>query len=299
MKVILSLVFSALALLSNPSHAGSVRVTHMKGELDMPTAPQRIAVLDFAMLDNIANLAVTAEIALPKRGLPSYLEKYKSEKYPDLGSLKEFNLETISAFKPQAIFISTRQAIYYDELSKIAPVYIRNGAAKNQLEESLRSIEVAGKIFAKENEAQAHIKALRELAAQVKQKAQKSPLKALFILTNDGKISSFGKTSRFGIVFNDLGVKQAGREVQSSNHGHQINYQFIALANPDIIYVLDRSAAIGQTANTVNLSSNALIKRTKAVQNGKVIAVSPQIWYLVGGGIHATKIMLNEIAQAF
>ena len=73
----------------------TVVVTDQKGEVEVPVNPKNVVVLDYGSLDIMTKLGVEP-VALPKGSLPSYLEQYKDEKYVDLGSLKEFDLEKVN-----------------------------------------------------------------------------------------------------------------------------------------------------------------------------------------------------------
>ena len=66
----------------------TVTVTHRKGETKVPKNPEKVVVLDFGTLDIMTSIG-KEPIALPKSGLPSYLEKYKDNKYEDRRSIKK------------------------------------------------------------------------------------------------------------------------------------------------------------------------------------------------------------------
>ncbi len=294
----LALVLCLILTLVSSLHAETVSVTHLKGTVDVPKNPKRIVVLDYAALDTIQTLGIEAEIALSKQTLPGYLSRYKDARYLDLGSLKEFNLESVSSFKPEAIFISMRQANYYDELAKIAPVIIAESTSSDSADQIKKNIHIVANVFGKEQECTDKIAAIDAQIASIKEKASSSGKKALFILANDGKVSAYGKGSRFGMVYGLLGFEQAGEPIEVSTHGKRVNYEYIALANPDIIFVLDRAAAIGRGATLENFSTNPLISRTNAARNGGIVALDSQVWYLVGGGLTAFKGMLTEVEKA-
>lgn len=116
--------------------AKTITATHTLGTVELPVNPKRVAVLDYGSLETISELGVTPALALPKKFLPPYLSKFSGEQYTDLGTVKEFNIETINAFKPDLIIISGRQQDYYQKLSSIAPVYLVDILAKEQLGES-------------------------------------------------------------------------------------------------------------------------------------------------------------------
>ncbi len=191
-----------------------------------------------------------------------------------------------------------RQANYYDELAKIAPVILADSTARDSIDEIKKNINTVGTIFGKEAECATHLAAMDALISKIKAGVSSSGKKALFILANDGKVSAYGKGSRFGMVYGVLGYEQAGEPIEVSTHGKRVNYEYIAIANPDIIFVLDRAAAIGRGATLENFAKNPLISRTKAAKNGGIIALDSQVWYLVGGGITAFTAMLEEVEKS-
>jgi iron complex transport system substrate-binding protein len=72
---------------------------------------------------------------------------------------------------------------------------------------------------------------------------QARPEKALIVLHNNGAFSAFGVQSRYGFVFDALGVK-AGQHGCRGGLARTAHFsEFIQQANPDIIYVVDRTAA--------------------------------------------------------
>lgn len=82
--------------------------------------PKKVIVFDYGILDALDHIGEDI-IGLPKKSVPPYLDKYKSDEYVDLGTLQEPNFETIYELKPDVIIISARQASLYDEFKKIAP----------------------------------------------------------------------------------------------------------------------------------------------------------------------------------
>ena len=89
--------------------AKTITATHTLGTVELPVNPKRVALLDYGSLETIGELGVTPALAIPKKFLPPYLSKFSGEQYTDLGTVKEFNIETINAFKPDLIIISGRQ----------------------------------------------------------------------------------------------------------------------------------------------------------------------------------------------
>ncbi len=299
-KIVSYLSIAALALGGSMTSLAQEKIdaTHLHGTVSIPKNPKKVVVMDFSVLDNMMSLGAEAEMALPKKLMPDYLAKYRDGKYLDLGAMKEFNLETVNAFKPELIIISTRQSDHYEELSKIAPVYVVDRMAKDQMAEAKKNIAMIGKIFGKDAEAAKALAELDATLAAATEAASKSGKKALFIMVNDGKISVFGSKSRFAsLPFDSMGVGQSDPAIKPDKYGQLVNYEYIAVKNPDIIYILDRSKAIGEQAGSSKLLANPLVKNTKAVKNGAVVMLDPALWYITGSGIQSLKTMISQIAK--
>ena len=96
-------------------------IKHFLGETKVKKNPEKVVVFDFGTLDTLDALGV--EVAgLPREGtVPSYLEKYNTDKYENVGSLKEPDFEKINELQPDLIIISARQQDLYKEFQEIAP----------------------------------------------------------------------------------------------------------------------------------------------------------------------------------
>ena len=92
---------------------------------------------------------------------------------------------------------------------------------------------------------------------------------------------------------------QADKNIKVGVHGQQVTYEYIAMLNPDIIFAVDRSVAIGRSAKNPNVLNNVLVNKTKAAKNGAIILLDPQVWYLSGGGIISLNKMISEVEAAF
>ena len=261
--------------------------------------PQRLVVLDYGTLDTIDALGVGAELAVPKAYMPAYLGKYKADKYTDIGGVKEFNLETINAFKPDLIVISARQQDYADKLGEIAPVYfVKTAIAKDQIAETKKNIRFFGELFGLDSLAEKSISEIESAIERVRQKAKQKPLKTLVMIANDGKLSAFGSGSRFGFVYDALGLEQADPNIKVGRHGQLVNFEYLAKLNPDLILVIDRSAAIGVSSDNSKIFDNPLLKNISAAKSGRIIRLDPECWYLSGGGIESTMRMIEEVERA-
>lgn len=274
-----------------------VTITHEKGTVEVPKSVKKAVVFELSVLDTIDALGIEVELGLPS-GLPSYLENYQ-EKATKVGSMKEADMEKIYEFAPDVIFIGGRLAESYEELSKIAPtVYVTTGA-DTYLEDVKTNVTSIASIFGKEEAAEKQLKALEDRANSTKEAAENSEQKALVLLANEGSLAAYGSGSRYGFIHDTLNVKQADDKIQVSTHGQEASFEYVAEKNPDMIFVIDRTAAIGGSVKATETLNNDLINGTNAAKNNKIVSLDSEIWYLAGGGLHSTMVMVEEIAAAF
>ena len=271
-------------------------VTHQLDETTVKKNPQNVVVFDFGVLDSLDKLGV--EVAgVPQANVPAYLEKYKDSAYTNVGSLKEPDFEKISAIGPELIIISARQADLYEEFAKIAPTIYMAVDNSRYMESFAENMKTLGQIFGKEAEVEAELQAMNETIESVKQKAEASGKNALIILTTGGKVSAFGPGSRFGLIHDVLGVTPVDENIEVSTHGMSISFEYIAEKNPDYLFVVDRDKVVsGEGAQPAEqVLDNDLVKGTKAYQNGNIVYLDPNYWYLSGGGLVSVSEMVKEV----
>ncbi len=258
--------------------------------------PETVVVFDFGILDTMDELGI--EVAgIPKGNTPSYLSKYDDEKYTNVGGLKEPELETIHSMNPDVIIISGRQSDMYKELSDIAPtVYIDLDYA-NYMDSFKSNMKLIAEMFDKEEEMDAELAEIDERIADIQEKAANSDDKALIVLGNEGKVSAYGLSSRFGIIHDVFKFKTADEKIEASTHGQNITFEYILETNPDVLFVIDRDAAIGGEASAKDSIENDLVKKTTAYQNDAIYYLDPNYWYLSGGGLLSIKEMIAEIEE--
>src|SRR5699024_615014 len=122
-------------------------------------------------------------------------------------------------------------------------------------------------------------------------------LKGLFVMYNNGKVSAYGKNSRFGFLHDSFGIPPIAEVIEASSHGLSFSSEFIEEEDPDIVFILDRNAAIGEGGIHKKSIENGLIKETEAYKNNRIVYLSPQVWYLAGGGVTAIKMMAKEVGE--
>ena len=284
----------------NETETKVIEITHEldKTPVKVKENPETVVVFDFGILDTLDVLGI--EVAgVPQKNVPSYLSKYEDEKYENVGGLKEPDLEKIHAMKPDVIFISARQADMYDELSEIAPtVYVGIDTA-HYMESFKRNMNMVAEIFGKEDEMTAEIADIDEKIAAVKEKSEASNAQALIVLGNEGKVSAYGPNSRFGLIHDVFGFNTADDKIEVSTHGQSITFEYILETNPDVLFVIDRDAAIGGNASAKDSIENDLVKKTTAYEEDAIYYLDPNYWYLSGGGLLSIKEMIKEIEASF
>lgn len=291
---------SSSAAQSQDSAPTEIVVTHQLGETRVPVNPQRVAVFDMGILDTLDALGIPVA-GVPKDGLPDYLSKYNDDKYANIGTLKEPDLEALSALNPDLIIISGRQSTFYNQLKELAPTIYLGVDTANYMDSFKENMEYVGAIFQKEEEVAARVNEIDELAAQVKEKAAQAGGKALVVLSNDKSISAFGAGSRFGLIHDVLGFPPVDESIQVTTHGASVSFEFIKEKNPDYIFVIDRASVVsseGGSQSARETFDNDLVKATSAHKNGKIIYLDANYWYLSGGGLTSVREMIQEAAAS-
>lgn len=265
-------------------------------DVTLEEMPERIVTLDFGFLDNLDALGVEGVVGLPKSNLPADLkEKYSSDEYADLGTLKEIDFELVASLDPDVIFISGRQAPMYDQLKEITPNVIFVGSDnENYINGIKEGAELAGQIFGKEEEAKTLNADLDAKVAELQEKAAGYE-NALVAMYNEKKMSGFdnGPDSRFAYVYNDFGFKPATEDIKSSSHGSDFSYESILSVDPEVLLVIDRNAEDNDALKAD--VENDIIKQTRAYKEGKIVYLYGGNWYFASGGVPTEMEKIQEI----
>lgn len=285
---------------------GQLTIPHELGEAVLDPNPERVIVFDFGIADALHHLGIEI-IGLPKASLPTYLDDiYGSNKYSNVGSLKEPDFEQIAKLKPDLIIISSRQRDLYENFDKIAPTLYMALDTSDYLGSFDKNLNILGKIFEKEEEVKAlldevkqAVNSLQQALYEVKENLDRVP-NALILMVNGDKISAYGEGSRFGIIHKEFGFEAIAKDLVDSTHGANISFERVLELNPDYLFVIDRGLAIGENTNktTREIIENEIIKETNAYKNGNIIYLDSEVWYLSTGGIYSTKKMIEEVKQA-
>ncbi|MGT2444629.1 siderophore ABC transporter substrate-binding protein [Ensifer adhaerens] len=277
--------------------AETLKIEHSSGVTEVEKNPKTVLVYDFGMLETLDMLGVPVA-GVPGSAVPPSLEKYKADTYAKIGTLFEPDFEAINAAEPNLVIVGGRSQAKYAEVAKLAPTIDLTSDDKDLIGSVKKNAEILGEIFGKEAEIKASIakldssiEALRGLAAERGT--------GLILLTTGGKISAYGKGSRFGALHDVFGIKPADPELQVATHGQAVSYEYILETNPDWIFVVDRDAAIGQqTQPAAALLDNELVRQTKAWKDGHVVYLDSAKLYLTASGLKSQQDIVDQLAQA-
>ncbi|TNG89692.1 ABC transporter [Testudinibacter aquarius] len=294
-----TLAVSLLAtVIIGTAQASDIKLSSTIGELDVPQNPKSIAIFDFPALDILDSLGSESVVAVPKSlPLPDYLKKYEDKAYADVGGLMEPNFERLSAVEPELTIISARQSQLVERFKEISPIYYSDIQYLDFYPSFQRNVRNIAEIIGKQTEAATQLQAIDQDLAAIAAKAKGKT--ALVLLANESNISTFGPNSRYGMIFQDYGFTQADTGIKESRHGMKVSFEYVLDKNPDYIFVVDRTAAItNKSGNAKKVFDNALIKGSKAYQNGNIVFLDSVNWYLVMGGLQSMKAMNQEMLKA-
>ena len=280
----------------------------VKDTVEVPVNPKNAIVLDYGALDTLKALGVADKVkGMPKgennSSLPDFLKEFKDDKYINTGSLKEVNFDKVAQAKPEVIFISGRTANQknIDEFKKAAPkakvVYV-GADDKDYVKSMKQNTENLGKIYDKEDKAKDLNKDLDDKIADMKDKTKKFDKKVMYLLVNEGELSTYGPKERFGsLVYNTLGFKPADNDIKAGSHGQNVTNEYINEKNPDVILAMDRGQAIGEKSTAKQTLGNAVIKNVKAIKDDKVYELDPKLWYFASGSTTTTMKQIDELKK--
>ena len=281
-----------------------ITIVHKLGTTVIEQRPRRVAVLDMNEVDFLDQLGVPVA-GMVKDYVPHFLIRYKDDQdIRDLGAIVQPNLEHIHALQPDLVLMTSIQANHYQELSQIAPtlhfdVDYQNSESKH-IEVVKQHLLTLGRIFGKEDLARQKAAELDAKVADARKVTQERPEKALIVLHNNGAFSAFGVQSRYGFVFDALGVKPASTAVEAGLHGQPISSEFIQQANPDIIYVVDRTAVMEhRPVMTAEQMANPLLRQTNAWKNGRVVFVDADAWYITAASVTSLKRVIDDVLKGY
>lgn len=287
----------AFLLSAGLASAEPMTLEHSQGSTALPATPEKVLVLDINALDIAA--AMGAEPAGVINGnLPDYLQKFASDDYPKMGTLFEPDYEAVAASGADLMIVGARSARAFPQLSGILPT-VDLSVGEDLFASVQKNITTIGQIFGQSEKAAEMVAELDAKVAHLQQVAPHAGT-ALILVTNGGKLGAYGPTSRVGWIHTELGFAPLEDNIDDRFHGGDVvSFEYILEKNPDWIFVVDRDAAVGSAGEGAKATlDNALMARTKAVQEDRVIYLNPHAAYVAYGGYTALNRLLDELTTA-
>ncbi len=274
-----------------------VTVQTVRGEAVVPKNPQNVAVYDLGALDTLTALGVPVGATIDKSMLP-YL-KGAFDKAQHVGTLFEPNYEALGAFKPQLIIIGSRTSKAAQQLNELAPTIDMTADSKNLRTSAEARIDAYAQIFGKQAEAE-KLKADINQAFDEAREAAKGKGKGLVLIVSGGKLSAQSPNSRLGgWLHQDIGLEPVDATMKEGSHGMPVSFEYIKEKNPDWLFVLDRSAAIGEEGKAAkDVLDNPLVAESTAWKKGQVVYLDSSA-YLAAGGAQQLQTVAKQAAEAF
>ena len=274
-----------------------VTVQTARGEAVVPKNPQNVAVYDLGALDTLTTLGVPVGATIDKSMLP-YL-KGAFDKAQHVGTLFEPNYEALGAFKPQLIIIGSRTSKAAQQLNELAPTIDMTADSKNLRTSAEARIDAYAQIFGKQAEAE-KLKADINQAFDAAREAAKGKGKGLVLIVSGGKLSAQSPNSRLGgWLHQDIGLEPVDIAMKEGSHGMPVSFEYIKEKNPDWLFVLDRSAAIGEEGKAAkDVLDNPLVAESTAWKKRQVVYLDSSV-YLAAGGAQQLQTVAKQAAEAF
>lgn len=286
----------------------TVQIEDNFGTQTVTVPPEHVVATDNRVFHTLDDWGIKLDAA-PKRLIPESISYRNDDSIVDLGSHREPDLEAVVAVEPDLIINGQRFAKYGKDFAKLAPeatvVDLTPREDKPFDEELRRETRALGEMFDKKDEAEKLIEEFDKSIERAKA-AYDGKATVMGVITSGGNINYAAPNAgrSVGPVFPILGLKPA-LEVDNATTDHQgddISVEAIADADPDIMIVMDRDAAVGAKEGEVYKPANELIagsaalKNTKAVKDGMIVYM-PKYTY-VDEGIQTYTEFFNTLADA-
>lgn len=288
----------------------SLNATGQSIRLEVPYDARRIAVLDMAALDILDALGLGDRIVGSAKVTIGYLSRYNPDDsagaVENLGTVKTADLEKIAACEPDVIFIGSRLASVYDDLSAIAPVvHLAVDYSLGVVESTRNNAGIIASMFGRDAEAEAMFAGFQPRLDALN--AVLSGKDMLLCMYNANAMSLMDTESQLNILAAELGGNNLGETVgqtEKASHGEEASWETILHLDPEYMFVLDRSTATGSGEEGVlgvrEVIENDLIRELDVYKEGKIIYLidHANVWYTSTGGIQALDTMLSDLEEA-
>lgn len=274
-------------------------MTHELGTTEVAVRPQKVVVFDVGTLETLDELNIPIA-GIPKDYMAKHLEKYRNDQdVQDAGSIIQPNVELVNRIKPDLVVISAVTSREYEQLSKVAPTIYLGVKNDNYKQSVIDNLNTIGDIFGVKDKTDQKVAEIERKMEEAVKTIAASPKKIMILMYNAGAFSTFGNNSRYGFVYTDLKAQPADDNKQAGIHGTVVSSEYISRVNPDVLYIIDRNEIMLGKKTNKNEIENALVKKTNAYKNNRIIHVDPNVWYLSGGGTYSLNHMVDDVLKGY
>ncbi|WP_301098718.1 siderophore ABC transporter substrate-binding protein [Otariodibacter sp.] len=275
----------------------TIPIKTARGEVTLPINPKKVAVLDLVTLDILQALNVKVGVTNDDVYLP-YLKSMQQSAI-GAGSLLEPNYEVLYSYQPDVIIVGSRMARKFPEIHDLFPNTIdMSSNYDDAVKDGLDRLAIYGRLFGKEELAKQLQNRLKQ-QLEITKNVVKGKGNGLIVMINGSKLMVFGEDSLAGWIHHTLGIPKAVENIKGFHGGRPASFEFIAKTNPDWLFVIDRSAALGQEGlSAEHILDNAMIHQTTAWQKGQVIYFDAATFHAPGGYTQLSN-ELKHIQTAF
>ena len=273
-------------------------VSDSRGEQRVSPHPQRIVSYDFGSVDTLLMLNADV-IALPLQSVPAYIQRMPHGIWVDAGGMENPDLSTVRTLKPDLIIITGRQSQQYAQLKSIAPVLDLSDHPQRYLDSVKYNVNLLAKLTGALQAAELALIRLQMQVDQARSVITGSGYHTLVLIHNDGHFFSIPHPVLFqvlGAIPSEAVLQQVAQE---PSQRIPLSITEIQDDDPDVIFIIDRSAAIGKTPLDVELWLKKGINQTKAAKQQRIVLLQPDLWYLSGGGLHSLPLQVEEVLTAY
>jgi iron complex transport system substrate-binding protein len=257
----------------------------------------KVVSYDFGSLDTLHALGLSDVVAgVPKQGLPEYLSEFSGGQFADVGGLKTPDIEKLKTLSPDLVLVTGRQGEKKAEMEAVFNVKDVGTTGETYWGGFTDKVNDLAKLFDKQSEAEAALSALQKEIESVKG----STVQVVVLTHNGGNMS----LRQDGVINDLLGLKTPAipESVETITRGTRsftpLSADNLVSMNPSVVFIVDRSAAIGNAEEALDASAFKADLVAKGGENIKVAYLNPGLWYLSGGGLESLKLQIEEVAKA-
>jgi iron complex transport system substrate-binding protein len=274
----------------------TVKVTDVKGEVEIPAKPERIVDLsgnsDILSILGYKVIGTANSDAYDYKKFPTYLEDtLKGAAILGYSMQDTMDVEAIMNLNPDLIIISTVQEKMYDQLKGIAPTVMIKLEALNWKED----VKAFAKVFNKEEAANTWLTNYDKKAIEAGEKvraAQGNETSYLSFLASGGQFYVFDGAGFGSVLYEDMALaKPAGMPEQKDISLPVVTYEGLAKIKADHIFV------IATDDDLKVLEGNAIWNSLPAVKGGKVSKLAASPYFVQGYSSIGREKLLDGIVE--